>query len=411
MYTPKEKRRKRNSRVLWRLSGGVLALLLCLSGCGTAENEGKGAESMIESTVSREETGSKPVSRLYTTYDNAAYTYPIWEEGLVINETVMFVENEDGSVPPAPLLYTPTKVIGVRSATMVKSYEEGLDYIIEGNTLVRTENSRIPVMRYDEYYPESEIPGKTMARTGGGYICFSEGDFFHNQQVAITYEHEDAWNGPVPAYKGDRLPNTVKKLRDGETLTIVLNGDSIAAGGNSSQVIGALPLIPDWFTMFTDSLKRVYPAELVTHNTAVGGQISTWGMQNAHELVGQYAPDLAILAFGMNDSLTPAEFVRTTQATMEKIREDAPDCEFILVGGIVPNKEFNGFWRQQYAYEEALLALEQPGVAVAQVTSLHRYLLETKRYYDMSGNNVNHCNDFLARLYAQVLNALLIPCA
>lgn len=388
-----------------RLSGGALALLLCLNGCGNAENKGKEAESMNESAVSREETS------LYTAYDNAAYTYPNWEEGLVINETVMFVDNEKGSVLSAPLLYTPSKIIGVRSATLVKSYEEGVDYIVEGNTLVRTENSRVPVMRYDECYPASEIPGKTMTRTGGGYICFSEGDFFHNRQVAITYEHADTWNGPVPAYKGDRLPNTVKKLEEGQTLTIVLSGDSIAEGGNSSQVIGALPLVPDWFTMFTDSLKRVYSAELVTHNTAVGSQISTWGMQNAHELVGQYAPDLAILAFGMNDSLTPAEFVCTTQATMEKIREDAPDCEFILVGGIVPNKEFNGFWRQQYAYEEALLALEQPGVAVAQVTSLHRYLMETKRYYDMSGKNVNHCNDFLARLYAQVLNALLISSA
>lgn len=161
-------------------------MLLCLNGCGNAENKGKEAESMNESAVSREETS------LYTAYDNAAYTYPIWEEGLVINETVMFVENEDDSVPPAPLLYTPTTVIGVRSATMVKSYEEGVDYIIEGNTLVRTENSHVPVMRYDEYYPASEIPGKTMARTGGGYICFSEGDFFHNRQVAITYEHADA---------------------------------------------------------------------------------------------------------------------------------------------------------------------------------------------------------------------------
>lgn len=86
--------------------------------------------------------------------------------------------------------------------------------------------------------PASEIPGKTMARTGGGYICFSEGDFFHNRQVAITYEHADAWNGPVPAYKGDRLPNTVKKLEEGQTLTIVLSRRQHCGGGNSSQVIG-----------------------------------------------------------------------------------------------------------------------------------------------------------------------------
>lgn len=364
---------------------------------------------MTESTVETEYTGIRPEPRLYPVYDNEAYTYPVWQEGLVINETVMFVADENGEVPPAPLMYTPTKIVGVRSATMVKTYEEGVDYVIEGSTIVRTENSRIPVMQYDEYYPENEIPGKTMERTGGGYICFSEGDFFHNRQIAVTYEHEDTWSGPVPAYKGELLPQTMDKLKKGEKLTVVLNGDSIAGGGNSSQVIGALPLVPDWFTMFSDSLKRTYSVELDTHNTAVGGQISTWGMQNAHELVGKYAPDLAIIAFGMNDSLTPAQYVRTMQTMMDTIRKDAPACEFILVGGIVPNKEFKGFWRQQYAYEEAMMALEQPGVAVAQVTSVHRYLLESKRYYDMSGNNVNHCNDFLARIYAQVLNALLIP--
>ena len=42
-------------------------------------------------------------------------------------------------------------------------------------------------------------------------------------------------------------------------------------------------------------------------------------------------------------------------------------------------------------------------IAVAEVTSAHKYVLEHKEYYDMTGNNVNHPNDFLARIYAMVI--------
>lgn len=411
MLYQKKRKKERSARFAVRFTCCMLMLLVFLTGCNSADSpdEEAGNNSMANTSSEKNQTGNRPESKMYRVYDNQAYTYPIWEPELVVNETVMFVEAEDGTVPPAPLMYTPTKVIGVLSATMTRIYEEGKDYRIEGNTIVRTENSSIPVMRHDEYYPETEIPGKTMARTGGGYIYFSEGDFFHSQQIAITYEHEDTWKGPVPEYKGELLPKTIQKLQNGESLTIVLNGDSIAAGGNSSAVVGAMPMVPMWFQMFCDSLKNAYDSELIVQNTAVGGQIAPWGLENAHTLVGQYKPDLAILAFGMNDALTPDQFVSVTQQTMDKIREDAPECEFILVGGIVPNKEFAGFWRYQYAYEGAMMALEQEGVAVAPVTTMHQYLLETKRYYDMTGNNVNHCNDFLARIYAQVMDTLLIP--
>ena len=34
---------------------------------------------------------------------------------------------------------------------------------------------------------------------------------------------------------------------------------------------------------------------------------------------------------------------------------------------------------------------------------LREAILEKKRYYDMTGNNVNHPNDFMARVYAQTI--------
>ena len=42
-------------------------------------------------------------------------------------------------------------------------------------------------------------------------------------------------------------------------------------------------------------------------------------------------------------------------------------------------------------------------MAVADVTTFHKYLLRRKRFCDMSANNVNHPNDFMARAYAHVM--------
>ena len=39
------------------------------------------------------------------------------------------------------------------------------------------------------------------------------------------------------------------------------------------------------------------------------------------------------------------------------------------------------------------------------MTSIHQSLLARKSYADMTGNNINHPNDYLARVYAQTLLA------
>ena len=40
------------------------------------------------------------------------------------------------------------------------------------------------------------------------------------------------------------------------------------------------------------------------------------------------------------------------------------------------------------------------GAAVADITAMHRYVSSRKRFIDMTGNNVNHPNDFFHRLHA-----------
>ena len=70
---------------------------------------------------------------------------------------------------------------------------------------------------------------------------------------------------------------------------------------------------------------------------------------------------------------------------------------------MLANKDVAGFAGYQEDYLPELLALEEEGTAVADLTSIHKYLITKKRYFDMTGNNVNHPNDFFARFYAQVI--------
>lgn len=53
-------------------------------------------------------------------------------------------------------------------------------------------------------------------------------------------------------------------------------------------------------------------------------------------------------------------------------------------------------------------ALCRPGIALADMTSVWEEFLRRKKDSDLTGNGVNHPNDFGHRVYAQVLSALLI---
>ena len=110
-----------------------------------------------------------------------------------------------------------------------------------------------------------------------------------------------------------------------------------------------------------------------------------------------------------NASSVSAETYRNNiSAIIQAAKAGNPNVEILLVSPMLPNPEVKMTEGNQASYEAELLSLETEGVAAAPVTTMYQYLMKNKRYYDMTGNNVNHPNDFVARLYAQVLNATLI---
>lgn len=138
----------------------------------------------------------------------------------------------------------------------------------------------------------------------------------------------------------------------------------------------------------------------------MGGGDTKWGKENAGEVAAATSPDLAIIAFGMNDStasVCTATYIWNTLRIMATIRAQHPDCEFILVSSMLLNPQTAMDTGMHAKYSKALNRLAQEGVAVADMTQMHAQLLQRKPYADMSGNNLHHPNDFLSRAYAQVL--------
>ena len=62
-------------------------------------------------------------------------------------------------------------------------------------------------------------------------------------------------------------------------------------------------------------------------------------------------------------------------------------------------------------YRDELKALAGPGVALADVTAVWELLLKHKHDLDLTGNGLNHPNDFGHRLYAQAILSLFPPAA
>lgn len=340
---------------------------------------------------------------------------PFWTTGEVYNEFLTFTRGEDGTAS-APLLFRPEHIQSVCSATLETQYEQGRDWVYENGYIVLSKGSTIPCLTQAELYPAQGEQGKSFPRAGGGYILFSEGAVLHRRQVAVTYTARPGqWDGPVPAPQHDALPHTFRKLREDKRLRMVLYGDSISEGANASASTGAPPFLPIWGELVAQLLRMSYGAEVEFFNPSKGGMASDWGADNVHELVTAQRPDLVIIAFGMNDGsggVSPADFGANIRAMMDDVRAGCPDAEFLLVATTLPNREtltwdMRPFWGRQEDYAAVLEGMTGPGVAPADMTAIHRALLSRKRFIDMTGNNVNHPNDYLVRWYAQVVGATL----
>ena len=346
---------------------------------------------------------------------DAAKLKPFWLSKTMEGESVLFIKEQGAARPKAAVLFQPTKILSVVSSSGQLIYVEGRDYIWQPGTreISLPAGSRIPFKTPQEL----RRPPKSQAfvlphRDGNGEILFGGGHEYADMQTLITYQHAaDAWKGPVPTLASGELPRTLEKLATRQPLTIALIGDSISTGCNASGWANVAPFQPPYQDLLVLNLEAFYGAKISLKNYAVGGTGSDWGLANIDKVVAA-EPDLVILAFGMNDAggQPAARYQANIKSMMDAVRKARPKTEFILVATMLGNKDWTTLHQELFPqYRDALAALCGRGVALADMTSLWAELLKHKKDWDMTGNGVNHPNDFGHRIYAQVLSTLLIP--
>lgn len=324
------------------------------------------------------------------------YMTPIWNDGTVFAESALMLSVHGGPAS-AKLLYRPTRILRVQDTTLKVDYVEGKDFEVDGDRIVARAGSRMPEVR-DSEFPAEQYPWLSLV----------------GKHVFVTYSHEDAWSGPAPISAVASLPHTAEKLLRRRPLAVVAYGDSITLGINVSGYRNDPPYMPTWPDLAADGLRRAYgDGKIRVINTALGGMTSEWGRDNARDAVASLRPDLVLIAFGMNDfwSLTPEQYRDNLVAIMRTIRERNPQAEFVLVSSIRFDPLYTAeavYVNHMTGYERELKALTGPGVALLDLTALSDFLYGAKDPKDLLADPM-HPDDFLARVFAQYLVALLLP--
>lgn len=334
---------------------------------------------------------------------------PIWQGEVMEGESVLFVKGDQDGRGKASVLLPIRKLLSIRNAEGDIEYEVGRDFTWTPGSreIVLPAGSRIVASAPEDLRrpPKSQMFELTH-RDGGGEILFGAKLEYHALQSSVTYEHDqEAWTGPRPAFDPAALPRSVQKLERREPISIVVLGDSISTGCNASGWADGAPFQPSYPDLLKLHLRDRFGSEITLTNLSVGGMDSAWALTQIDKVV-EPAPDLVVVAFGMNDSAgrPAAEYRDNIAQVMARVRERRPESEFILVATMIGNPAWIRLRQDLFpAYRDALAGLQAPGVALSDVTSIWSQFLTLKQDWDHTGNGVNHPNDFGHRVYAQVI--------
>ena len=340
---------------------------------------------------------------------------PFWHTKTMYGESVLFIKVSETIPPRACLLFKPNRIKSIRSSSGSVEYKEGRDYLWKTGSreIILPPDSKIVFKTpQDLRRPAKSQQYALTHRDGNGEILFGASHEYHDIQTVVTYEHERGEvPDSIPTFEDQKLSRTIQKLKNKQPIVIALLGDSISTGCNASGWANTPPYQPPYQDLLAIHLEATYRTSITLTNFAVGGTDTAWGLANIGK-VADSKPDLVILAFGMNDAGgRPAkDYQANIEKMMEIVSKSRPDSEFILIATMLGNKDWIYLKQELFLeYRDSLKLLCGPGVALADMTSIWQFFFKHKMDWDLTGNGVNHPNDFGHRVYAQVLSALLIP--
>ena len=313
----------------------------------------------------------------------AAVPLPFWRSPQMVGEPVLFVQEEGQPAATGRLAFVPMSPPRVQSPDGQTVFVDGRDYAWQqgSNRITLLPGSRIPSKTAAEMVPPAGSPNTLFG------VLFAEGHFFHDLQMQVSYQHPVEW--PLPsAGPWPGLHRTRRMLAAKAPLRIVALGDSITEGYNASGFAksAAPPGQPPYPQLVAEALQARFGAPVTLTNLGVAGTAAAWGLEQV-AAVRAAAPDLVLLAFGMNHAEPAAAFATTMQRLRDAVQAACPGAEIILVAPMTGNPR--AFPPERFVgYRDALRGLTSERVALADVTSPWLELLKRKPFADLSGNHI-----------------------
>ena len=334
-----------------------------------------------------------------------------WQDELMREEPLLFVK-QPGTLPSGRLLFPAREIIRVTDASGRIQYREGKDFRLGPDQcrVTLTQESRIPVLDAKALIREPGSPNSHQGFKPEDPHRLVDDRLFAALQPRFTYCH-DPWDGFVPPGSSALVPLTRRKLQRRETLRLVVFGDSISDGYSATGALGIPPYSPCYAQQVSAELASRFGAEVLCRNVSEGGMCASWALRNIDRVLVE-KPDLLILAWGMNDAserVSPQSYLGDLSSIMQTVRRANGQTEFLLVSTMHANPEWTSSCPSLYErYLAGLVQLTGPGVALADLTTVWAGLMKRKSYLDLTGNGLNHPNDFGHRVYAQVILTALL---
>jgi len=331
---------------------------------------------------------------------------PAWRSAIVHRESSILLAETEGARVDARLAFPAAELLEVRSADRKTVFEIGTDVSLsdDGTRVIFQNPKTIPVLTPNQLYLPPDAPGGYRHRVSNPdqNLLYGPGRFFHDRDVEVTYRRSES---PAVPEAVAGLPKLLAKLERGERLSVAISGDSISTGLDASEKVFAEPRQAGFAELIAAALQWKTRGEVLLTNRAVAGWSVSNGVSDLPELL-KAKPDLVIVAYGMNDvgRRDPNWFREQTQQVIIGIRAANPECEIVLVASMLGNQEWIHTPREMFGpYRDALRELTGEGIVLADVTEVWTRMLERKHDLDLTGNGLNHPNDFGHRLYAQAI--------
>ncbi len=344
---------------------------------------------------------------------------PAWNSPVVHRESSVLIQTDEAQPPTARLAFEASKVLAVTVASSDKRLIEGSDWTLgeDHRTLIFPGILPLDCIPTEQMYLPRDTPNSYRHRISNPQqnLLYQPGRWFHDRNIEVTYQRAGQLAGDKAAdstncYQPELLKRTLAKLQSGQPLHIAISGDSISTGLDASHVAFAPPYQMGYPELVAAQMQDTFNCQIALTNRAVAGWSVLNGNQDSEAIIAAN-PDLIIIAYGMNDvgRRDPDWYAQQNKQLVANFQSRLPEADIILVASMLGNAEWIHTPREMFArYRDELRKLTGPGVALADLTEVWQLLLRHKHDLDLTGNGLNHPNDFGHRLYAQAILSVLV---